>query len=79
MVTGTGARSVQKWINFSENFTQSPKITTTLSLLDSDRNRNLRVSCKALNISKNKFLLKISTWAGTKLYAARCSWIAHGY
>ena len=79
MVTGSGARKVTKWINFSENFNQAPKVTATLSTLDSDHNRNLRVNCRATNINRNRFLLEISTWANTKLYAARCDWIAHGY
>ena len=47
-------------------------------MLDSDKNINTRINCEASTVSVHGFMIRIVTWADTKIYGAVCAWLAHG-
>lgn len=78
MVTGNGSRSVFFWVPFSSAFpnNQNVKVSTSVAGLDTSKNRNLRVFGRSVWSNRFGFILKISTWANTKIYWANYSYVA---
>ena len=51
----------------------------SLSLLDTEKNTNLRINVYAEHIDTSGFDLRIATWHDTKLYRITATWIAFIY
>ncbi|XP_076075375.1 uncharacterized protein LOC143046219 [Mytilus galloprovincialis] len=64
------------YITFNPPFTATPALVYGLYLYDSSKNTNSRLVTSVSNLSKSGFNLKISTFAGTKMWGARISWMA---
>ncbi|XP_063447689.1 uncharacterized protein LOC134727241 [Mytilus trossulus] len=64
------------YITFNPPFTAVPALVYGLYLYDSSKNTNSRLVTNVTNLSKSGFNLKISTFAGTKMWGARISWMA---
>jgi hypothetical protein len=69
---------VKKWIRFPSSFRTTPQVITSLSLLDTDKNKNVRTRVFPSSISRYGFNLNIHKWADTLLYIVEASWIACG-
>jgi hypothetical protein len=74
--SGTGERFIDIYQKFDGVFKKTPKIIVTLSLIDSDFQKNLRITLLARNIDPNSFNLRIQTWADSIIYGINASWIA---
>ena len=66
-------------MKFEKEFSKAPKVIVALTLLDSDKGNNLRVRAVVRKIDKAGFNYDLVTWADTKIYHAKASWIAYGY
>jgi hypothetical protein len=73
---GSGARFFDMAVAFQSPLIGSPLVQINLAALDSDGQHNLRVTVNPINVTNVGFTVRISTWADTKLYAVRASWIA---
>ena len=79
MENSRGERSITKHIEFDVKFKKTPKVMVSISLLDTERDTNLRVNVYAEHINTSGFDLRIATWDDTKLYRLRASWISFIY
>ena len=79
MITGVGGRRVARYIKFPVPFTNKPQVLVAFSLMDVYKGINNRISCWASYITRHGFYLYIGTWADSKIYGARCNYLAHGY
>ncbi|XP_071128551.1 uncharacterized protein [Mytilus edulis] len=64
------------YITFDPPFTATPALVYGLYLYDSSKDANSRLVTDVSNLSKSGFNLKIKTFAGTKMWGARISWMA---
>lgn len=78
MWSGSGTRQRKKTIVFSEPFEAPPAVQVSMSLLDMDKDTNMRADVQAKNISTTGFDLIFRTWGDTRVARARLSWIAMG-
>ena len=78
-VSGSGSRSVWYWVKFTPNFPwgAKPKVEVSLNGLDINKDRNLRVTASVAWRNRQGFVLKITTWADTKVYFAEYTYNAH--
>ena len=77
-VTGSGSREIWYFVPFSSAFPYgNPIVEVALYGLDVNKDRNLRITASVVWKSIVGFVLKISTWADTKVYFAGYSYNAH--
>ena len=76
MNSNSGRRSFTLHINFPESYDKKPNVSVSIKGLDSDKNANLRVNTKAINITNSGFDIKIETWHDSALYNVWGSWIS---
>ena len=76
MNSNSGSRSFTQHINFPESYDKKPNVSVSIKGLDSDKNANLRVNTKAINITNSGFDIEIDTWEDSALYNVRGSWIS---
>lgn len=72
----TGERSATLEINFDKRFNVKPNIFLSLSQLDASKESNLRYRIEAVSVTREGFVLKISTWADSKLFSLSGYWLA---
>ena len=78
MWSGSGTRQRKKMIIFSEPFEEPPAVHVSMSLMDLDKETNVRADVLAKNISNTGFDLIFRTWGDTRVARVRLSWIAMG-
>ncbi|MGH1577830.1 H-type lectin domain-containing protein [Planktotalea sp.] len=78
MWSGSGTRQRKKTIVFSEPFADTPSVQVSMSLLDLDKDTNVRADAQAKNVSTTGFDLIFRTWDDTRVARVRLSWIAMG-
>ena len=78
MWSGSGTRQRKKTIVFSELFEAAPSVHVSMSLMDLDKDSNVRSDVLAKNISTTGFDLIFRTWGDTRVARVRLSWIAMG-
>jgi hypothetical protein len=78
MWSGNGTRQRKKMIVFSEAFQDAPAVHVSMSLMDLDKDTNVRADVQAKNISATGFDLIFRTWGDTRVARVRLSWIAMG-
>ncbi|XP_063417662.1 ATP synthase subunits region ORF 7-like [Mytilus trossulus] len=64
------------YIRFYPAFEHTPAIVYGLYLYDTSRLANSRFSTRVNNLSTYGFNISITSWADTKMYGARISWMA---
>ena len=79
MMNSRGEPSITKHIEFDVKFKKAPKVMVSISLLDTERDTNLRVNVYAEHINTSGFDLRIAIWDDTQLYRLRSSWISFIY
>lgn len=78
MWTGTGPRERRAAITFSEAFQAPPAVQVALSLLDADRDHNLRTEVVAEEVTETGCDLVFRTWGDSRIARVRISWLAIG-
>ena len=78
-VNGSGTRNVWYYVPFSPSFPWGvkPKVEVSLYRIDSTKDRNLRITASVVWKSYYGFVVKITTWADTKIYGAGYTYTAH--
>jgi hypothetical protein len=73
----TGERTVLVEINFSKPFNIKPQVLLSVTNCDLDAKTNVRYSVEATSISRDGFVVKISSWSDTKIYSIGGTWLAY--
>ena len=71
-----GMRFVEKEINFPKPFDTKPQIYVTVSVLDAVSNSQIRYSVEPKGVSRDGFVVKISTWGDTQINGIGGMWFA---
>ena len=80
---GTGGNyaprgTIEGEVNFEAPFKSVPKVVFGFNALDISHDRNTRLRLSVRDVDENGFTYRFVTWADTKIYWARGSWIAYG-
>jgi hypothetical protein len=73
----SGDRSVTVEINFPKPFDVKPSVVLSVTSIDADKDTNLRYNIEAVSVSRDGFIVKVSTWSDTKIHGISGQWIAH--
>ena len=79
MMYSNGERTVTIHIYFDKKYENAPKVMVSLSLLDTERDTNLRISVFPEHIDTSGFDLTIYTWDNTKIFRVKAIWISFNY
>ena len=76
--SGSGPRSHIIFVTFEKPFDTAPTIVLTLSGYDASTGKDgtVRVSVKAEKVSRDGFVIKVQTWADSRVGAVYGSWMA---
>ncbi len=72
----SGMRFVEKEINFPIPFETKPIVYVTVSVLDAISNSQIRYSVEPKGVSRDGFVVKISTWGDTQINGIGGMWFA---
>jgi len=72
----SGDRTYTIEVNYPQPFNKKPSIILSVSLIDADKNQNLRYEVQASAVSRDGFMIKIKTWADTKINGIGGNWMA---
>jgi hypothetical protein len=72
----SGDRTYSIEVNFAKGFDVKPSIILSVSLLEADKDTNVRYDVVAKSISRDGFMITIKTWSDTKIYTIGGSWLA---
>lgn len=78
MWTGAGARESRYAVKFDEPFHRPPAVMLGMSLMDLDRQTNLRTDLVADEVGKAGFVIVFRTWGDTRIARIRVDWTAIG-
>jgi hypothetical protein len=73
---GSGDRQFTVAISFPKPFKVKPDVMVALTMIDVAGSVGTRVSVTADGISRDGFTAVIKTWADSKVYAIKGSWVA---
>ena len=79
MMYSNGERTVTKRIYFDKKYKKTPKVMVSFSLLDTEKDTNLRISVFPEHIDISGFDLTIYTWDNTKIFRVKAIWISYNY
>lgn len=72
----SGMRFVEQEINFPVPFETKPIVYVTVSVLDAISNSQIRYSVEPKGVSRDGFVVKISTWGDTQINGIGGMWFA---
>ncbi len=75
--SGNGSRTMQKEIRFPKPLDFMPDVSVMITTLDVNQGRNIRYDVKAISVSRDGFVVRISTWNDTKIYEIGGYWFAN--
>jgi hypothetical protein len=73
---GSGDRTFTVEITFPKPFEVKPEVFLNLNTIDASNSSNLRVSMKAISISRDGFTIQIKTWGDSKINIVGGNYIA---
>lgn len=73
---GSGERTVSVEVTFPKPFDVKPDVILNLNSIDANKDQNIRVSMKAVSISRDGFTVQVKTWADSKINSVGGTWIA---
>jgi hypothetical protein len=73
----SGDRSITIVVTFDKPFTNKPAVVLSVTKLDADTKSDVRYNVEATAVTKEGFVLKISTWSESKILGISGSWIAY--
>ncbi len=76
--SGSGTRQHIVFVRFPRPFAEHPAVVLGLTGVDGApaRDGNIRVALKAENISRDGFVVKISTWGDSRIAGIEGTWLA---
>ena len=78
MWTGVGPREIDAVIPFQAGFRRDPVVQASIAALDSGNVANTRVDVNVVSVTRENFVVRVTTWADTKLATVHVSWTAIG-
>lgn len=72
----TGEREFTVEVKFNKKFESKPEIVLAVTSVDAEKTTNLRYALEKGFVSEEGFLLKVRTWADTKVYSLGGNWLA---
>ncbi|KUO59095.1 hypothetical protein APF79_10760 [bacterium BRH_c32] len=73
----SGSRVVEKEISFSVPFESKPQIYTSITVVDAANKAKIRYSVEAKAVSRDGFILKVTSWGDTQINGIGGNWFAH--
>ncbi len=73
---GSGERSVTIDVVYQKPYDVKPDVIVSLSELDIPKDSPLRLSAKAISISRDGFTIVVKTWEDSRLNSCSVNWIA---
>jgi hypothetical protein len=74
---GSGDRTYTVEISYPTGFDKKPTVVANVSTVDAEKSANVRYSVEVTAVSRDGFIIKITTWGDSKLYGIGGSWIAY--
>lgn len=71
-----GERVMTVDVDFETPFTKKPQIILGITQIDADKEFNTRYNVEAISISRDKFTIRVRTWADSKLFSISGYWLA---
>jgi hypothetical protein len=78
---GTGSRSAIIFVKFDKPFAETPTVLVSVtgqSSMAGETEQKINFNVTAERITRDGFVIKVSTWGETKLLAVYGSWVALG-
>lgn len=77
---GSGTRTHIVYVKFEKAYSELPQVFLSLTAYDgaAGKDGNVRVSIKAENITRDGFVIKVSTWGDSRVAGVDGSWLAFG-
>jgi len=72
-----GERTTSIEVNFNKPFDKKPKLVLSTTMIDSETKTNLRYRVEAYSVSRDGFMIRVTTWGDTKIFGLNGGWIAH--
>ncbi len=73
----SGSRVVEKEISFSVPFESKPQVYTSITVVDAANKTKIRYSVEAKAVSRDGFILKVTSWGDTQINGIGGNWFAH--
>lgn len=73
---GEGLREINLEIRFTEMFRKKPEIMLGVTLLDMEKDENIRYKMEVSFVTTEGFVLKIMTWGNTRIFNIGGNWMA---
>ena len=74
--SNNGERVMTVEVDFNTPFTKKPQIILSVTQIDADKEFNTRYNVEAISISRDKFTIKVRTWADSKMFSISGYWLA---
>ncbi|MEM7684069.1 MAG: H-type lectin domain-containing protein [Paracoccaceae bacterium] len=78
MWSGVGKRWAKKVVPFGEPFIHPPTVQLSISVIDADSGRNLRLDLQAEDVTCDGFTAVAHTWSDTRIGRLQVNWTAIG-
>lgn len=78
MWAGDGPRVRRRKVSFAETFRSPPAVHVSITMWDTDGDRNQRADIAADKISETGFTLVFRTWGDSRVARVRAGWMAIG-
>jgi hypothetical protein len=75
---GTGVRSVQIMVLFDKPFESAPTVTLGVTGFDISNQNGVRLTVKVEKVTIAGFVIRVSTWADSKIFSVNGDWFAFG-
>ncbi len=75
---GTGQRSVQIMVLFDKPFESAPTVTLGITGFDISNEKGVRLSVKVEKVTIAGFVIRVTTWADSKIFSVSGDWFAFG-
>ena len=75
--SNTGERSTTISVDFDKPYDVKPKVMVSVSQIDADKGFNTRFNVEVLSVSRDGFIVKIKTWADSKIFGIGGYWLAY--
>ncbi|HCY76636.1 MAG TPA: hypothetical protein DHV28_12020 [Ignavibacteriales bacterium] len=71
-----GERVMTVEVEFETPFAKKPQIILSVTQIDADKEFNTRYNVEAISISRDKFTIRVRTWADSKMFSISGYWLA---
>lgn len=78
LTEGTGQRSVQIMVLFDKPFESAPTVTLGVTGFDISNEKGVRLSVKVEKVTIAGFVIRVTTWADSKIFSVSGDWFAFG-